>query len=624
MCGIVGIAASRPILNRSWLETARDALSHRGPDDSREYWSEDGHVGLGHTRLSIIDLSTSGAQPMKSADDSCVIVLNGEIYNYRELRAQLESLGHRFQSTSDTESVLAAYLQWGPDCVNYLHGMFAFVIHDTANQSVFAARDRAGEKPFFYYENEGEFRFASELKALLADPSLPRVVNPDALDCYLGYRFVPGDLCILDGFHKLPPAHALTVDLKTGTRKTWQYWQIPDLSPDAEKRDETDLLDELEVRLEAAVKRQMVADVPVGLLLSGGVDSSLITAMAARCVERPRTFTVGFRDNDEYDESAHAQLIADHFGTDHTLLYADDVSPDLLIDLAAQYDEPIVDTSMIPTFLVTREIRKHCKVALGGDGGDELFGGYHSASAVASLSRQLSPIPQFVRSPLSALGRAVSGPFSRARYMSNLAGTDVKHSLPTYTLMFEPKWRDALIPQLAGVWQARAEEVRQSRIPDDPDIIHRMTRYDFRNYLPEDILVKVDRASMLNSLEVRAPFLDVSLIEFAYRDIPSRLKAGPGQQRKIMLKRLSERILPPAFDKTRKQGFGIPIGAWLRAGPWRRLAEDILYDPGSVFASEQVDELFKQFDAGRTLKEHVFSLVLFEQWRRHYNVELVS
>ena len=344
MCGIVGIASSRRIIDRQWLTAGRDLLSHRGPDDAGEHWSEDGRVGLAHRRLSIIDLSPSGHQPMHSTDGNLVITFNGEIYNHRELRETLKGFGHVFRSSSDTEVVLAAFAHWGRAFLSKLNGMFALGIWDVRARSLLIARDRAGEKPLFYRATAGELRFASELKALMADPSIDRRIDADALDCYLAMGYIPGALCILQGMRKLEAGHAACFSLDSGQLELWRYWSLPDLAADAEAADDQELMDELEHLLFQAVQRQLEADVPVALLLSGGVDSSLITALAARGRRQVKTFTVGFQHHARYDESAHAQLIADHFGTDHTLLQADDVQPDILSALVRQYDEPMVDS----------------------------------------------------------------------------------------------------------------------------------------------------------------------------------------------------------------------------------------------------------------------------------------
>lgn len=621
MCGIVGIVSNTPQAQRAWLAIGRDAMMHRGPDDAGEWWSADGRVGLAHRRLAINDLSSAGHQPMHDALRALTIIFNGEIYNFADLRDELIGKGHAFKSHSDTEVILAAYREWGADCLARLNGMFAFALFDEGQQTVFLARDRAGEKPLFYCHINGELRFASELKALLADHELSRHVDPAALDCYLALGYVPGDRCILQGFNKLPPAHALLFHLKTGNAKIWRYWQLPRLEHAAQGPvDEATLLDELEALLEGAVRQQMVADVPVGVLLSGGVDSSLITAMAVRASSRVQTFTVGFPGHGELDETKHARLVARHFGTRHTELMAEDVSVDLLPRLARQFDEPIVDSSMIPTFLVSELVRQHCKVALGGDGGDELFGGYGHYSRLQRMQKRSGLIPYPLRNGIALAAEKLLPVGLKGRNWLRGLGVNLDKGLPLIASVFDATTRGRLLVAQSD-WHPQAEDVLCSRVPVHPDLLQRATRVDFANYLAEDILVKVDRASMLNSLEVRAPWLDYRLIEFAYRKVPSHLKAT-AMDKKILLKKLTARVLPPEFDRQRKQGFSIPLGEWLKGGAFRALFREVLLDPRCSFDVSTVDRLLRGQDRGRSNGERLFALVLFELWRREYGVTI--
>jgi asparagine synthase (glutamine-hydrolysing) len=621
MCGIVGICSLSSVTSRTWLATGRDAMRHRGPDDAGEWWSDDGRVGLAHRRLSINDLSPAGHQPMRDEQRGLAIVFNGEIYNFRELRAELEQLGYGFRSNSDTEVLLAAYDVWGMDCLSRLNGMFAFALHDERLQTVFLARDRAGEKPIFYHLAQGTLHFASELKALLADPSLPRRINPDSLDCYLAMGYVPGERCILQGYSKLPPGHALSFDLQCGTAKVWRYWQVPDLTPAAAagQVDELDLLDELETLLEDSVRRQLVADVPVGVLLSGGVDSSLITAMAVRASSRVKTFTIGFPGHGSLDETEHARLIARHFGTEHIELVAEPTTADLIARLALQFDEPMVDSSMIPTFLVSQLVRQHCTVALGGDGGDELFGGYGHYSKLQRMQGRLGRIPLPLRKAISFGAEKLPVGLKGRNWLQGL-DVDLQQGLPLITNYFDATTRRQLMAQHDG-WDLVAESIYRERIPPHPDLLQRATRMDFANYLAEDILVKVDRASMLNSLEVRAPLLDYRLIEFAFGKVPTHLKTTR-QAKKILLKRLTTSVLPPEFDRQRKQGFSIPLASWLKTGPFRELFHEVLLDADCMFDRRTVCELLKGQEQGRSNGERLFALVFFELWRREYAITI--
>lgn len=625
MCGLLGVASTRTLHDRVWLAAGRDAMTHRGPDDAGEWWSDDGRVGLGHRRLSILDLSPLGHQPMHDEARGLSIAFNGEIYNHGELRDELSAQGFVFRSHSDTEVLLAAYAAWGQDCLARLNGMFAFSLYDAARQTLLLARDRAGEKPLFYRLVDGTLQFASELKALLVDPAAPRRIDPAALDCYLAMGFVPGDRCILQGYNKLPPAHALTFDLRTGTARTWRYWSVPELTAGAaaSEADESELLDELETLLEDAVGRQLVADVPVGILLSGGVDSSLVTAMAVRCSRRVRTFSIGFPGHGKLDETPHARLIARHFGTEHTELMAEPATADLIPRLARQFDEPIVDSSMLPTFLVSELVRRHCTVALGGDGGDELFGGYSEYSRLLRMQRWSAPLTGVPRRLLAgAAQRLLPVGFARSNVRTWLmvAGEDLTRGLPLVASYFDPTTRRKLMRGHAG-YRLVAEGIRRDRIPPQRDLLQRATRMDFGNYLAEDILVKVDRASMLNSLEVRAPLLDYRLIEFAFGRVPSRLKATVSDK-KILLKRLAARVLPPAFDRQRKQGFSIPLTEWLESGPFRDLFWDTLAGPGCFFDRSAVQGLLKGQDRNLSNGERLFALVQFELWRHQHGAVL--
>lgn len=623
MCGIVGVASKDNISDRGWLTRGRDAMRHRGPDDVGEWWAAEGHVGLGHRRLAIIDLSPAGHQPMQDATGELCIVFNGEIYNFQELRTELEARGCAFRSHSDTEVILAAYREWGPECLSRFNGMFAFALYDSRRKQLLLARDRAGEKPLFYALENGTIRFASELKGLMADPAFPRRIEPGALDCYLAAGFVPGDRCIVQGVKKLPPAHALVFDLNNGHPRLWHYWQLPAWNPRAASGlvNESVLLHELEALLEDAVRRQLVADVPVGVLLSGGVDSSLVTAMAVRAAPNVKTFTIRFPGYGKYDETEHARLIAQHFGTEHMELEAEATTVDLLPMLARQFDEPVIDSSMIPTYLVSRLIRKHCTVALGGDGGDELFGGYSHYSRLLWLYRHFGSTPLRLRRALTkAVELSLPLGFMGRNWLQALA-TDFQYGMPLIASYYDIDSRRHLLgkPFLRlGV----ADQIHATRTPTTSDFLQRATHMDFENYLAEDILVKVDRASMLNSLEVRAPMLDVRLIEFAFGKVPSSLKATAAS-RKVLLKKLASRLLPPAFDQQRKQGFEIPLASWLASGPWREYFRSILLDRSqTLFDHRFVQALLHGQQKGRSNGERLFGLVMFELWRREYQIEI--
>jgi len=618
MCGIVGRLAASPVAERSVLSAACETLRHRGPDDAGVWWSADGRVGLAHRRLAIIDLSPGGHQPMLDPAGEFVVVFNGEIYNYRDLRGDLIARGHRFRTASDTEVLLAAYREWGVECLARLNGMFAFALFDARTGQLFLARDRAGEKPLFYRHEGTTFQFASELKALMADPAMPRTIDPGALDCYLAMGFVPGDQTILRGVKKLPPGHALTFQLATGCARVWRYWRLPEPPPDDNAPEDEDLVGELERLLAGAVARQMVADVPVGVLLSGGVDSSLVTAMAVRATPRVKTFTVRFPGFEGFDETAHARLIARHFATEHHELEAEDASVDLLPALARQFDEPLADSSMIPTFLVSRLVRRHCTVALGGDGGDELFGGYLHYPRFLWMEQRLARLPRAAARAGAGVARLLPSQVRGRNWMTAL-GTDLDTDVPFVSGLFDPAQRRRLLNR--PDWAASAEHCRTARMPVTGDLLQRATRLDFENFLAEDILVKVDRASMANSLEVRAPLLDYRVVEFAFGRLASRQRAT-ADERKVLLRRLCRRVLPPAFDDRRKQGFSVPLNAWLARGPWRDAFRDALSDRASMFDRATALALLDRAGSYARNGERLFALVMFELWRREYGATL--
>lgn len=615
MCGFLTIHDRNGRLQTNDVDRWRDTLAHRGPDDAGTWISPDRTLALAHRRLSILDLTPLGHQPMEDPAGEKRIVFNGEIYNHLEIRRELGS-HWSFRSHSDTETLLAAYDAWGEQCLERLQGMFSFVIYDGELRRLFAARDRVGEKPFFYRAHAAGFQAASELKALLADPSTPRAIDPAALDSYLTYGYVPGGGCILSGFSKLPPAHALVYDLENGTCRVWRYWGLPTPAP---LEDDEALLGELEALLECSVRRQLAADVPVGILLSGGVDSSLVTALASRVSSgRVRTFTISFPGEGTYNEAAFARLVANHFGTEHVELPAEPATVDLLPLLARQFDEPMCDSSMVPTFLVSGLIREHCTVALGGDGGDELFGGYTTYQWALKQAALRRSIPSPLRTlAASAASRFVPLGMRGRNYALGLAGS-LERALAGNTALFDLRYRLRLSPLLRDAMHLSDPCFFKSALYDAwrgmPGAAMAM---DFGSYLPEDILVKVDRASMLASLEIRAPLLDHRIVEFAFARVPNRLRTDLSG-RKLLLKRLARKLLPTELDIDRKQGFSLPLTKWF-AGPWGRFMEEVLREaPADVLDRRAVEELFEGQRKGRTNTERIFALVFFELWRREY------
>lgn len=618
MCGIVALASSEGRLSEELCVRMRDALCHRGPDDQGVWRSGDGAVILGHRRLSIIDLSPGGHQPMCDSAAACHVVFNGEIYNFQEVRDELAAKGRTFRSASDTEVLIEAYREWGTRCLSRLNGMFAFVLYDEAKRLIFAARDRAGEKPLFYRHAQGRVAFGSELKALLTDPDMPRVVEPWALDYYLAFGHVPYDRCILSGVQKLPAAHALAYDVDQDILRTWPYWSLPAVANDLTTSVE-DLTAMLEQRLLDSVRMRLIADVPVGVMLSGGLDSSLVTAMAARVKPRIKTFTIAFPGHGPYDEAPHAQLVADHFGTDHVVLPLEPATVDLLPVLAQQYDEPLADSSMVPTSIVSRLIRREATVALGGDGGDELFGGYPHHSWVQSQAHVQRFIPSAARPWMrAAMAAALPVGLKGRNYLLGLSG-DQRYSIAQFNQLFDPTTRRLLLGRNGARPNALTpEQFKASLAEYEGSPLQMATRVDFRGYLPDDILAKVDRASMLHSLEVRAPWLDHRLIEFAFT-LPDHLRAT-ATERKILPRRLAAQLLPSTLELTRKQGFSLPLDAWF-SGEWGDFTRQVLTDPQQqTFSPRIVNTLLAGQERGRGNMHRLFALTMFELWRRAYGV----
>jgi len=600
-------------------------MHHRGPDDAGVWWSTDGRVGLAQRRLAIIDLSPGGHQPMASSSGEFCITYNGEIYNYQDLRRELEGRGHQFCSASDTEVLLESYRAWGIDCLLRLNGMFAFCLYDTNQHLLFMARDRAGEKPLFYYHSPDKFIVASELKAIIADPAVARELNLEALDFYLAYGYVPEDMCILNGMHKLPQGHAMLLDVETSSLRIWRYWKLPEPSPGPFQSAE-ELSEELAVLLKDAVRRQLVADVPVGVLLSGGLDSSMVTAMAAQISSEPvRTFTITFPGHGSLDEGPFARMIADHFGTQHTELPAESATFELLSDLARQFDEPIADHAIIPTYLISKLIRQYAKVALSGDGGDELFGGYGHYSWILRIGRLKRLVPSVLRQAFKIFASEVLPVGMRGRnHFIGLAG-DITNSIAHINLYFDRWSRSQLYAQNIrnGTSRADPENYRASLCQFSPSLVRQAMEVDFRTTLVDDYLVKVDRASMLTSLEVRAPFLDYRIIEFAYRRVPDCLKVTK-KDRKILLRLLGGQLLPSTYNVKRKQGFTMPLDTWFK-GDWGRFVESVLSeaDP-NLFNRRLIHKLIANQRRGYANINRLFALTIFELWRREYKVTVPS
>jgi asparagine synthase (glutamine-hydrolysing) len=589
MCGIAGLFHLSDGGRRDAAATALamvDSLSHRGPD-GRDAWGDaDIGIGLGHRRLAIIDLTPTGAQPMHSADGRFVITYNGEVYNFRELRRELEALGHGFRGTSDTEVMLAAFGQWGIDkAVRRFAGMFAFALFDRRERALHLVRDRLGVKPLYWCIAGDCLLFGSELRALMAHPAFRVEVDREAVLAFLRYSYVPTPATIFRGVHKLPPGSMLTA--RAGEKPTIEpYWRLCEVvaQPPRDGVTAAEAADGLDERLGVAVRQRLIADVPLGAFLSGGIDSSTVVALMQAASDRPvRTFTIGFREA-AYDEAPYARAVAARLGTDHTEVTLDESAAlDLVPRIADWFDEPFADSSQLPTYLVARMTRRHVTVALSGDGGDELFGGYPKYDMLAKTWRYLGHWPRSLRAALGRGLRALPEPVLAAAAAWTLeAGRAERLGEKTRRLAAAIAAADAdaaaaAVDAVGGdqaglVPGARGLLHPQRLAPSVPDLVSRMQAADTAGYLPDDILTKVDRCSMAVSLESREPLLDHRVVEYVW-SLPPSLRRG--DEAKSLLKSVLARYLPLSLFDRPKRGFSVPLGQWL-SGPLRPWAEELL------------------------------------------------
>lgn len=610
MCGLYGIVSTVGGLETAVLVRQRDLLSHRGPDDAGVWISNDGRVGLAHRRLSIVDLTAAGHQPMASVDGRLTVVFNGEIYNHNELRAELIRAGHVFRTGSDTEVLLAAWREWGQASLDRFNGMFAFALFDSggadAAPALYLARDRAGKKPLYYSFDGRRLEFASELKAVTARGGMDLM----ALNHYLALGYVPHDLCISEGVKKLPPGHLACLRIGSAQLDLHRYWVLPANRPDPYADGEA-LADEAGRLIKDATRMRLMADVPVGVLLSGGLDSSLVVAAAAQVSERPiQTFTIALPGSG-MDESGYARLVANHFGTRHHELQLTESGLDALESFAPFVDEPLADSSLLPSFMVSRLTREHVTVALGGDGGDELFGGYGDYPASLADVAHLGAVPApFFRLAGALASRLPAGVRGRNRVASLAHG-------PMQQMIWGRPYFDEMLRQRIFSKEAVAELGGRLEMPErfllglfhtGAGPIDKMTRTHFGSILPDDFLVKVDRASMAASLEMRAPLLDYRLIEFAFASIPDKWKVEGGETRRVQ-KILARRWLPRELNVNRKQGFSVPLDEWLRQVP-RAWHDKWLERLPAVLDRSEADALVTGLYRGRANGARIFSLIM--------------
>jgi asparagine synthase (glutamine-hydrolysing) len=646
MCGFAGVltsSGSNALDLSDWARRMVAPIAHRGPDDSGVWADQESGVALGFRRLSIIDLSPLGHQPMRSASGRFVAVFNGEVYNFADLRRELESAGHAFRGHSDTEVVLAAFEEWGIGAaVRRFVGMFAIAVWDARRRELSLIRDRLGKKPLYVYREPGLISFGSELKALIAGPSFDRSIDPEALASYFRYLYVPAPRTIFRRTVKIPAGHILTItkpDEPLPASKA--YWSLRDVARRGLADPiacETDAIDELDALVSDAVRCRMSSDVPLGALLSGGIDSSTIVALMQEASSRPvQTYTIGF-DAEEFDEASHAAEVARHLGTDHTELgISGDDACSLVPRLPEIFDEPLADPSGLPTFFVSQLARRHVTVALCGDGGDELFGGYNRYVYGTRMLPRVGRVPSGLRRRVAAgIGSVPSGTWDRLSLVTALVpgmpsqriGERV-HKLGN--VMSAASVGD-MYRSLLSAWQQPGTLVADACEDDDQngqivdgaeprELLDRMMLADQIAYLPDDLLAKVDRASMAVSLEVRAPLLDHRVVELSWR-LPQTLKLR-GTTGKWALRQVLYRRVPRRLVDRPKMGFSVPIDRWLR-GPLREWAEDLLsidrLRRDDLVDPEPVERAWSDLCAGRRQTgTALWAVLMFQAWRERWH-----
>jgi len=624
MCGIAGFTQfTQPMGTIDTLRTMGNTIFHRGPNAGGEYL--DDCVGLAHRRLSIIDLSEAGNQPMLSHDEQLVIAFNGEIYNFLELRKELEKQGYLFKTHTDTEVILALYQQCGEACLEKLNGMFAFALWDKQQQKLFIARDRIGKKPLYYYQQDGRFAFASEIKALLTLPDIPRDIRLDAVYDFFAYQYIPDPKSIFQHIHKLPPGHCMTIDAQgVNTR---QYWDVS--FKHVSNGSEAQLTEQLLELATTCTKRRMISDVPLGAFLSGGIDSSGVVAMMALNSDTPvKTCSIGF-DEKKFNETEFAQIVADKYKTEHHELTVHQNVKDNLEKIVRFFDEPFADPSLVPTYFVSELAKQQVTVAIAGDGGDEVFAGYEKYTIDAIENRLRSKFPHWVRKkvfPKLANLLAQSNATVCRKGKSLLTSLSLEPAMGFYlsnAQIDDRHWNNLITPETKsqlGDYHPSKLTTDAYESSDGPDHLAKILYTDMKTYLPGDILVKVDRMSMANSLEVRAPILDKEVIEFA-ASLPSGMKFHHGEKKHI-LKQAFKPLLSDDILYRKKMGFSVPLASWLR-DEIKDLAENYLFTKSTgiqqFFDMQVVQELWQQHQTAKA--DHstlLWSMLMFQMWWYNY------
>jgi asparagine synthase (glutamine-hydrolysing) len=625
MCGIAGFTQFIDAMgNKETLKKMGDSIYHRGPDAGGEYLND--LVGLAHRRLSIIDLSDAGIQPMFSHDNKYVIVFNGEVYNYQALRAQLSAAGYPFKTQTDTEVILALYAAEGEKMLDKLNGMFAFALWDTTSERLLIARDRIGKKPLYYLETDTQFAFASEIKALLTLPDVPREIRLDAVYDFFAYQYVPDPKSIFKHIHKLPPGHFMTVDAKGIEIK--QYWDVSFKHTSSES--EQHLTQQLRELASHCTQQRMISDVPLGAFLSGGVDSSGVVAMMAQHSQTPvKTCSIGF-DEKKFNETEFAKEVAEQYKTEHHEFTVHQNVADSLEKIVGFFDEPFADPSLVPTYFVSELARQQVTVAIAGDGGDEVFAGYEKYTTDATENKLRNKCPLFLRKkvfPILANILAKSNTTICRKGKSLLTSLSQDPAMGFYTTnsqIDDRQWgklvRSEVNTELNGYHPSKIT-VDAYNQADGPDHLSKILYTDMKTYLPGGILVKVDRMSMANSLEVRAPLLDKDIVEFA-ATVPSELKFKNGEKKHI-LKEAFKPMLPDGILYRKKMGFSVPLAHWFRH-EIKDLAHRHLIEQAhglkTIFNHAYIQTLWDEHQAREADHAAVlWSMLMFEMWWVKYS-----
>jgi asparagine synthase (glutamine-hydrolysing) len=626
MCGIAGKILYNGQVTIEHIAKMTNALQHRGPDGEDVYISKNHNVGLGHRRLSIIDLSERGKQPMAYLN-RYHITFNGEIYNYQSLRRSLEAGGHRFQSETDTEVILALYAEHGIECLKHLRGMFAFVIYDQQQQTIFCARDRMGQKPFKYCFNDEVFMFASELKAILTQPEYKKEVDYRAVHHYLTYQYVPAPLTGFKDIYKLLPGHYLLLDINSKKVDIKQYWDVS--FSNQLTLSENEWGDRILETLEESVKIRMRSDVPLGAFLSGGVDSSAVVAMMARNSTQPiKTFSIGFKEK-EFNELPYAKQVADLFDTDHKEFIVEPDMINVLPELVYHYEEPYADSSQLPTYYVSKHTKDFVTVALNGDGGDENFGGYsrYSLQKFTLWYERFSSVNKHIVKPSASMMSQLfkSDFFNKCKRFTDAMDQRYEHRYINYICYFSNEMKQQLYhPDFVektrnfNPYDGVADIFQQAGTDNKLD---QTFYFDIKTYLPDDLLVKVDIATMMVSLEGRSPFLDHNMVELA-ASIPAGLKIRGGDKQKYILKKSLKGLLPDNILHRKKRGFGIPINYWFRHQLKEYLLDTLLSERAirrNLFLKKGIHQLISKHQNNAVNHGHrLWSLLTLELWFQRF------